>query len=255
MIPPFSQPHFQLGPLTIHGFGLLVAIGVMLGAELLRWRAGRVGLDMRVAQRMVMWVVLPGFIGAHLVDRFIYFPAETMAEPATIFKVWQGISSFGGFLGGSIGTVWFLRKEKLKGPDLWRYLDLVAYALPVGWIFGRFGCFVAFDHPGSQTTFFLAQMDAAGVIRHNLGLDEALYTIPLAGTLLWLGRKPRPPGFFVGMVAILYTPFRFALDFLRRIDVRYAGFSPAQYGCVVVFIVGVIFLRRARGFAAREANV
>ena len=46
-----------------------------------------------------------GYIGAHLVDRFVYFPGETLANPISILKFWEGLSSFGGFV-GSITAAW-----------------------------------------------------------------------------------------------------------------------------------------------------
>lgn len=249
MLPYIEQPHFHLGPLPIHGFGILVALAVLIGSEILRRRAVAVGLSGALAQRLVTWVLVGGFLGAHLVDRFIYFPRETMEDPQTILMIWQGISSFGGFLGGTLGAVWFLRREKL-GPDVWRYLDVVAYALPFGWVFGRTGCFVAFDHPGIETTFWLGERFTDGRVHHNLGFYEALYTILICVVVYVCGRKPRAPGFFVALLAIVYTPFRFAIDYLRIRDARYLGLTPAQYGAVAAFLLGVWILRRGRAAAA-----
>jgi phosphatidylglycerol:prolipoprotein diacylglycerol transferase len=63
-----------------------------------------------------------------------------------------------------------------------------------------------------------------------------------------LGRgKPRPPGYFVGLLALAYAPIRFLLDTLRWDDARYFGFTPGQYGAVVLAAVGfVILLRTSR---------
>jgi phosphatidylglycerol:prolipoprotein diacylglycerol transferase len=141
-----------------------------------------------------------------------------------------------------VGTALFVRHERL-GTQKWPYLDLVAYAFPTSWFFGRTGCFLAFDHPGSATSFFLAERYTDGIVRHNLGLDEALYTLPVALLFLWLGRRRvRAPGFFVGLLAVLYAPVRFWLDFLRIADVRYFQFTPGQYGAAVLIVVGVLIL-------------
>jgi phosphatidylglycerol:prolipoprotein diacylglycerol transferase len=130
---------------------------------------------------------------------------------------------------------------------------LVAYAFPTSWFFGRTGCFVAFDHPGAATSFFLAERYTDGVVRHNLGLDEALYTLPVALFFLWLGRgRARAPGFFVGLLAVLYAPARFLLDSLRLVDVRYLGFTPGQYGAAALIVVGALILWRVP--AQREAQ-
>lgn len=254
MIPYFDQPTLSLGPLTIHAFGALVATAVLLGSEIIRYRVRKEGLDPQLATRMVTWILVSGFIGAHLVDRFIYFPGETLQDPLSIIMIWKGISSFGGFLGAIVGIWLFLRRGEM-GKDKWRYVDAVAYAFPIAWIFGRAGCFLAFDHPGSETTFWLAQTYRDGVVRHNLGLDEAIFTVGWAALVVILGRKKRFPGFFVALLPITYMPFRFFLDYLRKVDVRYFGLTPGQYGAIALMVVGIFLFRylKRRSLAAAES--
>lgn len=243
MIPYFAQPSLSLGPITIHSFGVLVAVGILSGTYLIRRRAAAWGMDPITAERLTIWILLGGFAGAHLVDRLVYYPRETLADPWSLLRFWESLSSFGGFLGALVGAALFLRRERL-GKQKWSYLDLPFYAFPTSWFFGRIGCFLAFDHPGSATSFFLAQRYADGVVRHNLGLDEALYILPVALLFLWLGRRrTRVPGFFVGLLPVVYAPVRFMLDFLRIADVRYFQFTPGQYGAAVLLVAGVLVLR------------
>jgi phosphatidylglycerol:prolipoprotein diacylglycerol transferase len=244
MIPYFAQPSFSLGPITIHAFGVLVAVGILIGMRLIRRRAATWGLDPITAERLTIWILLGGFACAHLIDRLVYFPSDALANPWSLLRFWEGLSSFGGFLGAVLGAAFFVRHEHL-GAQKWPYLDVVAYAFPTSWFFGRTGCFLAFDHPGLATDFALAQRYTDGMVRHNLGLDEALYTLPVALLFLWLGeRRLRAPGFFVGLLAVLYAPVRFLLDFLRFDDVRYFHFTPGQYGAAALLGVGVLILRR-----------
>ena len=132
----------------------------------------------------------------------------------------------------------FLARRRYAGMR-WIAFDAIAYGFPFGWIFGRLGCFVAFDHPGLATHFVLGERYVDGVVRHNLGLEEALFIAVVAGLFLVLGRKARPAGFFVGLLAVLYTPVRFGLDALRIDDARYFGLTPAQYGAVGLLLVGL----------------
>lgn len=166
-----------------------------------------------------------------------------MANPISLVRFWDGLSSFGGFLGGTLGALLFFRRRASPG-SAWKYAESFAYAFPFGWIFGRLGCFVAFDHPGRETTFFLGQTFKDGVVRHNLGLEEALYTMFIAALFHALGRKERRLGFFLGLFLVLYAPFRFAVDFLRTVDVRYLGLTPGQYGCLGLVLAGVVIIRR-----------
>lgn len=253
MIPYFAQPQLHLGPITVHAFGLLVACALLVGTRIVTRRAVAEGLPEQAVGRFLGWVLVGGFVGAHLMDRLVYFPAETLADPLSLFRFWESLSSFGGFVGGTIGALLFFRRHPAPG-SVWKYVDSFAYAFPFAWILGRTGCFVAFDHPGRRTTFVLGQVYKDGVVRHNLGLDEAIYTVIIAVLFHALGRRRRFPGFFLGLFMVVYAPFRFAADFLRIVDVRYYGLTPGQYGCIILALAGAaILVTRRRAGAPNPA--
>lgn len=264
MIPYLEQPAVQIGPLTIHAFGVIVASAFALGLELGRRRVRVLGLDPRIGEGLAWWAVVGGFLGAHLFSVIFYFPREVAANPLHLLKFWEDISSFGGMFGGLIGIALFLR---LRAPDAsphdrWQYLDVAAYVFPVSLLLGRVACSLAHDHPGRITTFPLAvslrseaaQAYIADVYRgaglpgslppaavlgtmgfHDLGWYELLYlSLVLVPPTLWLGRSPRRPGFFLLLFVGLYMPVRFALDVLRVADARYIGLTPAQWAALVL---------------------
>jgi phosphatidylglycerol:prolipoprotein diacylglycerol transferase len=252
VIPYFEQPKLHLGPITIHAFGALVATGIFVTLLLIRRRAPRWGLDPVVAERLALNMVWIGLITAHVFDRIAYFPRDVLARPWSLLMIWESISSFGGFLGAVLVAVWFVHRQRDKALG-WRYLDLIAWAFPVGWLFGRTGCTLAYDHPGYPTHFFLGQRYSDHVVRHNLGFYEALCTIGIVLLFQRLGRgRPRQTGFFVGVLALVYAPVRFLLDTLRWDDARYFGFTPGQYGSVLLVIAGALVLMHVRH--AREAS-
>jgi phosphatidylglycerol:prolipoprotein diacylglycerol transferase len=254
VIPYFAQPKLHLGPITIHAFGVLVASGILLAFRIIRRRAAAQGLDGVLAERMAMRMVIVGFISAHIVDRIAYFPRDVLAHPLSLLYIWESISSFGGILGGTLVAIWFVRKQ-LTGTPGWRYLDIIAFAFPSAWLFGRMGCAVAFDHPGYETKFFLAERFTDNVVRHNLGLDEALFIVPLVLLFHRLSKgKPRAPGFYVGLLALAYAPMRFLLDFLRWDDARYFGLTPGQYGSVLLAAIGLLVLHWANQRATASAR-
>lgn len=270
LIVPAAIPFFELrvydlqvpgmGTIPIDPWATLVCIGFVVGLEVARWRAIRLGLDVRDLVDGAVFTVLSGFLFAHIVTVLFYFPERLREEGVlSILKVWEGFSSTGGFLGAVIGA-WFFYTFVRKRPAL-RHADVICYGFPFGWLFGRLGCGVVHDHVGRITTFPLAMdfdhgfgpwLDGSSWIdgiRHELGLYEAFLTIPICALFLWWGKVDRAPGFFLAWFGALYAPMRFVLDGLRNTDLdhqdaRYLGLTPAQYGMIALFLVSVAFLAR-----------
>ena len=242
MFPYFEQPTLQIGPVTLHSFGALVALGALLGYGMLVRRAGQRGLDANLAADLALWMMIPGFFTAHLAFVFFYSPpGRVLEDPFSLVRIWDGISSIGGIAGGILGGWVLLRRRKLSSGEIWKYIDAVAYAFPFAWILGRAGCSVAHDHPGIETASWLAVQYPEGA-RFDLGLLEFFYTIVTVGTFLLLDRRPRPTGFYFTLFMLLYGPVRFYLDTLRINEVRHFGLTFAQYGSVVATLVGIVTL-------------
>lgn len=268
VVPTFGIP--------VDPWATLVCLGVLLGLEVARARAIRMGLAVEDIVDGVVFTVLMGFFFAHVITVVGYYPGRLVGEPAggaaethldwsqtaaklaeapsllltegvpAILRVWEGFSSTGGWIGGVLGIVIFYRW--IRPRELLRFADLIAYGFPLGWFFGRLGCAVVHDHIGQKTDFFLAMAFPAGYgdaggVRHELGFYEMLYMIPV-GLLFWqLGKQDREPGTFLGLFFLTYAPARFVMDFLRNTDLshqdaRYFGLTPAQYGVFVMAAFG-----------------
>jgi len=240
---PAGELHPRVGVLSLKPFGILVAAAVYVGARAALSYGAKRGLSSKVLGSFIFWVVLVGFVGGHVLDVVFYDPERLRDDPLALLRLWDGLSSFGGFTGAAIGA--FLWRLRHKAPIL-AYSDAVASGLPLGWIFGRAGCAVVHDHPGLQSLSALAVNFPDGP-RFDLGLLEMLLTIPIAVGFLWLQRRAYPWGFFLAVLGLVYAPIRFALDFLRihepeRVagvlltpDARYAGLTPAQWACLALF--------------------
>jgi phosphatidylglycerol---prolipoprotein diacylglyceryl transferase len=287
VLPYFEQPTLHLGPITIHAFGVIVAVGVWLGLALGSRRMRFLGLDQRLGDSLAAYALICGFLGAHLFSLFFYFPSRVVSDPWVLLRVWDPLSSFGGVLGGLIGVLLFLR---LKGRELdattrWAYLDVLAFVFPISLAIGRLGCTVAHDHPGVITRFPLAvslqtteaqayitgYYAIAGRIAelppgpelarfgfHDLGWYEFLYlAILVVPVTLALGRRQRTPGTFLVSFIALYMPARFALDFLRVGDARYLGLTPAQWTAIAIAAALPVLWRglRARQTLLRSVAV
>src|ERR1041385_6667968 len=122
----FGLPYFHLGSLDvgvpIQAFGMLVAAGVLIGASLLRRYAEWHGVSDDHIRGLITWLLISGFLGAHEFDVIAYqwdrIGEGTMVAPAGWWflpeamwpsnwplglRIWDGISSYGGFIGGALG--------------------------------------------------------------------------------------------------------------------------------------------------------
>jgi phosphatidylglycerol:prolipoprotein diacylglycerol transferase len=260
VLPYFEQPVWHLGPLTIHAFGVTVAVAMWLGLAMADHRFERAGVDVGVGRRLGGWMLVGGVLGAHLFSVLFYFPEELRADPWLLLRVWEDISSLGGVLGGIVGAGLFfvLRGSALSARTRLVYLDAIAFVFPFGLAIGRVGCSLAHDHPGVVTNFPLAislrsaaaqeyirgVYDAAGLALpagasalgfHDLGLYECLFLILIViPVFMYCNKRQRAPGFYLVTFAALYFPVRFALDLLRISDARYLHLTPAQWSAALI---------------------
>ncbi|HET9931083.1 MAG TPA: prolipoprotein diacylglyceryl transferase family protein, partial [Polyangiaceae bacterium] len=161
-------------PFSLKPFGLLVATGVYLGAFMTTRYARKRGVQPAAIMSFVYWVVGIGFVGGHMLDVLFYSPERLSSDPFALFKLWDGLSSFGGFIGGTVGALLWRLKHRVS---ILPYADLVASGLPLGWVFGRAGCAVVHDHPGiASDAWFAVSYPGGG--RLDLGLIEMALTIP-----------------------------------------------------------------------------
>jgi phosphatidylglycerol:prolipoprotein diacylglycerol transferase len=269
-------------PLQVHSFGMLVAIGLIATLTVASWRGEKkMGISGERVQNFGIFLIIFGWIFSHVFNVVFYEPEKLAENPAIIFEVWGSISSYGGLLGGIIAVfIWNKTHEDL---DLLEWADIAAFSLPVGWFFGRMGCASVHDHPGAiapeswPLAFAFPEYNRIGEVvgnvpRHDLGFYEMLWWAVIVAAVFWLARNPRPKGFFLGVVFMLYAPVRFVLDFMRvwpasdagTIDVnpfvgffldllhvqpevytyggdaRYLGLTPAQYVSIGIFTAGVL---------------
>jgi phosphatidylglycerol---prolipoprotein diacylglyceryl transferase len=258
---------------SIKPFGILVATGVYIGSVLAMRRAKQRGLDQEKMSTFILYVVGIGFIGAHVFDAIFYTPEKILQDPLYLFKLYAGLSSYGGFLGSIIGV--YVYKWVKKDNNVFAYVDTICSAFPLAWVFGRAGCASVHDHPGRETSHWLGmqynhpgvhQKGTWGLLydpsqtvgRFDLGFIEMVLTIPLATAFMILWRqKPRASGFYAGWQCILYAPVRFVLDFFRveeggglDADPRFLGLTPAQYACFGLAAIGVYVLRLSKQYPA-----
>lgn len=243
MIPYIELTQIHLGPLTLQVWGMMVALGILLGVWTSSRYAARFGTTKETIQSGAFWVVLSAFIGARLLHVFGYEPQFYLQHPGEILKLWHGgFSMFGGLLGALAGYTLWVRARDLNWLTM---ADQIIYGLPLGLACGRIGCFLIHDHPGTLTDFFLGVQYPDGV-RHDHGLYLSINGFVMALAFFLLARKQREPAFFLRIFMIWYGLVRFVLDFYRLIDTRYAGLTPAQYLSLAMVIAGIVWWSKSK---------
>ena len=277
--PFVHMGELKLGPLPLQSFGIIVATGVLIGAWILRRSAEWHGLSDDLIRSLLGWVTISGFIGAHVLDVIMYEPGKIggLSEWAIwppqkwpgLLRIWDGISSYGGFVGGALGFAIFVWWKRLK-PRL--MADVTIVGLLPAFSIGRIGCTVVSDHIGAAVdpnawyasfamwyprsfntevvrNLALHQPGTGPILAWNLGLIELLYLIPVNALILWLAFRPKqrmPAGFLIALAALLYAPVRFFLEFLRptSTDPLHAGLTFAQWASLATFTAAGILAAR-----------
>ncbi len=264
LIPSFELPSLHLGPFTIQSFGVLTALGVLIAVWLSGRAARRMGKDPQVVVDFAVVGILAGVVLGHLVHVSLYHPREGREALEIlgscfsgrgcrgiggVLRIWEGLSSMGGLVGGILAAAIWFRRKRIPFAD---YSDAFALGIAPGWGVARVGCFTVHDHPGVRTDFFLA-VDVKGVPRHDLGLYEAILLFSLAAVLWTLHRRGVLRRRLLALLALLYGVARFFLDFLRArpedydyADGRIGGLTAAQYIAVALVMFGLWRLTRAR---------
>ena len=251
MFPHIDIPPIDLGFLELQPFGILLAAGVLFGSYMGRRFLDKHNMDEDTSRWYVFRVVVIAFLLAHIINAVLYEPDRLAKDPLLFIKVWDGISSYGGIMGGLatfLLMVWRVPRETFNRE---RWMDMSVYALTPGFWFGRMGCSVVHDHIGSATDFALGvnfpagkhQLAIAGGVHHDLGLYEALFLMPAIWiTILIIGRiSRRRDGLISAVAGVMYSVPRFFLEYLRpeTSDPTYFGFTAAHYFSIIMFTASV----------------
>jgi phosphatidylglycerol:prolipoprotein diacylglycerol transferase len=238
MIPYYPQPVLHLGPFSIHAFGVLGALAVLVAFWIILRRARRMGIAMEEMFQFLCVMYLCGLAGAFFAMTIMADPRAFLANPGRVFHVAVGIRSVGGLIGGLLAGLAWCAYRRLSLYETIRRFDIVLYAVPAVWMVGRLGCALAHDHRGLWTTSWIAVKFPEGS-RYDLGLIEFLFLIGMAALFWALDRKARPVGFFFALYGVLYGAFRIWLDTLHAEPLRY--YEGAAYVVIGLLIWSMVW--------------
>lgn len=248
---------FKFGPLTIHTYGLFVAIGFLLGLGLAVRQAKKEGIPSYKIVDLGFYILLSAIIGSRLFFIFINV-SHYIKNPLDIFKIWEGgLVFYGGVLFAIPTVIWYAKKN---GLGIWSMADVFAPSIAIGHSIGRIGCFAAgccYGKPAESlpwaVTFTNPQSLARiGIPLHPTQLYESAGEFINFLILITLRRYKSFDGQLFLTYVLLYSVLRFIVEFFRGDIGR--GFiiynmSLSQGISILMFLiasVGLIVLKKRK---------
>lgn len=256
---------------ALHTYGLMIALGFMIGMQLAQREARRVDLGAtgfdRFVQDLTFWILIWSIFISHLLFVIVEWKPEYSRNPfmllKAVFSVWEGFVFYGGLLGGIGCSIVY---AKMKGRDFFIVADTLVPSVSLGQFFGRLGCFAAGccwgDTVDPRSTFAVQfpqdSMIYKSMRAHDLiGADatHSLHVHPVQLyesfgnlTLFFLLNLLRTQKRFNGMVLVGYL---WGYSILRYIMETFRGdanrgenvlgtpFSTSQLISIVLFVAGL----------------
>lgn len=164
---------FNLGPLSVRWYGIIIAVGILLGYFVAQRALVKAGLHKDTLVDIIFYSALFGFIAARIY--FVIFQWPYYAEnPGEIIKIWHGgIAIHGGLIGGFIAGVIVC---KVKNLNPFQIGDIVAPSIILAQGIGRWGNFMNHEaHGGPVSRAFLEQLHLPNFIIENMYINSQYY--------------------------------------------------------------------------------
>ena len=250
--PDLNPIAFSLGPLQVHWYGLMYLLAFLMAWLLAHWRTKHYQLAWTSEQisDLIFYGALGVIFGGRLGYMLFYGTPQLIADPLSLFKVWQGGMSFhGGVIGVAVAMGFFSRKIN---KSFWEVTDFVVPIVPLGLAAGRLGNFINAELWGRVTNMPWAVVFPNGddLPRH----PSQLYELGLEGIVLFIvvwcyASKPRTTGRVTGVFLTGYALCRVLVEFFREPDSQlgYLAWNWLTMGQVLslpLLILGLWLLRR-----------
>jgi len=257
-MPPSS---FNIGPLTIHFYGILIMIGALLAAWIASREAARRGFSGDLVWDMFPWLIIGGIIGARLWH--VLTPPASMVEqgitagyyfthPLEILAIWKGGLGIPGAVIGGVVALWIYCRKRKMSFSMW--VDIAVPGLPLAQAVGRLGNYFNQEVYGAPSNLpWAIPIDRAHRLPeyidqatyHPLFAYEGIYNLINMVVLLWVGRKfadKLKSGDVFLIYLIIYPVGRFFLEFLRLDPSPVAGININQTIMGIIAVVATFTL-------------
>lgn len=250
-----TQYGIHIGFLFIRYYGILIMIGMIAGTLLAASEARRRGRDPEMAWDILIWILIPGVIGARLYHIFTPPPSMVavglttqyyLTHPLDAIAIWRGgLGLPGALLGGILGMYIFSRR---KAQPLAAWLDIAVPGAALGQAIGRWGNYFNQELYGAPTDLpwgiFISPENRLPEFSqfthyHPTFLYESIWNLVNMALLLWLGRRMADrlkPGELTLFYLSFYAVGRFALEFLRLDSSQLVGVNANQTLMLIVLV-------------------
>ena len=238
------HPFIHIGNLSLPMYGLCTMVGTIF-ALLAVFRLRKKGSPITEDNLLdaLIWAILLGF----LCSKLLYFIVDPPRMPHSWAELWDLISAglvfYGGMLGGLLGLVFVSLKTR---KSVITYGDLMAPCFCLAHAGGRVGCLMAGCCYGMEYSGPCAVV-LDGVSRLPTQLMEAAFLVILSGILTGLYLKKPRRGTVTGWYMVLYSVWRFIIEFFRADERGTVGLlSTSQFISLFIFAFGLFLLIRSR---------
>jgi phosphatidylglycerol:prolipoprotein diacylglycerol transferase len=240
----------KIGPLTIHTYGLLIAVGFLVALTLAAREAKRKDIPNESIIDVGFYALLSGVIGARLF--FILTNLGNFLEhPLDMVKIWEGgLVFYGGVIFALPTAIWVAKK---RGLPLWQTADIWAPPIAIGHAIGRLGCFCAgccYGRPAEGLPWSVTftnpnSLAVLGTPLHPTQLYESALELMNFLILMTLRRHQSFKGQLFLVYILNYSIIRSVVELFRGDEVRgflFPGFSYSQAISVAMFIAALSLL-------------
>lgn len=241
---------FELGSITIHWYGVMVALGFLAGIWTATRRCVHDGLDPHKVADLAPWLIVSGLVGARVLYVISYWKDSFAGEPWwEIFMIQHGgLVFYGGLIGATLAAIVYL---KLKRLPPFKVGDALAPSIALGHVFGRIGCLLNGCCYGAACNLpwaihFPKYHETGGVGVHPTQLYESGLNLILFIALERLYRRKKFDGQVFGVYLVAYAIIRSFVELFRG-DYgthKLGVFTPGQVVSVAIFAAGIALLVR-----------
>jgi prolipoprotein diacylglyceryl transferase len=245
---------FSLGPMQVRYYGLLFAMGFLIGYYIIRHFFLKEKAPLEEIDKMALYVILGSVIGARLGHVFFYEPMEYLKEPAHIFMIWEGgLASHGGAIGLAIG-LWLYSLRSWNKSVLY-IMDRIAVPTALASSFIRLGNLFNSEIYGFQTDLpwgFIFVRDGQTMPHHPTQIYEALGYLIIFVTLLIIYSRRKGiinRGLLVGWLFTLVFILRFFVEFIKNVQVDFENnmtLNMGQWLSIPFVAIGIVLIVRSR---------